>query len=158
VSPIGRGQAGPEGRDGERQWFRTVIEADRAATRSRVRSLRSEIDGIVAAVANANTDDEHDPEGATIAFERARASALLEDALSHLSELDRADGRVEAGTHATCEQCGGPITQDRLAARPASVTCIGCAAASSVRGGVQHEVGRPLGPSARPSGAARPGS
>jgi RNA polymerase-binding transcription factor DksA len=105
-----------------------VIEADRAATDARVRSLRSEIDGIVAAVANANTDDEHDPEGATIAFERARAIALLEDALSHLSDLDRAEGRLEAGTHAVCEQCGGPIAEDRLAARPAAVTCIRCAA------------------------------
>jgi RNA polymerase-binding transcription factor DksA len=138
VSPIDRGRAGVEDRDGERQRFRTVIEADRAATEARMRSLRAEIDGIVAAVADANTDDEHDPEGATIAFERARATALLEDALSHLSDLDRAEGRLEAGTHAVCEQCGGPIAEDRLAARPAAVTCIGCAAAPAVRRGGQH--------------------
>jgi RNA polymerase-binding transcription factor DksA len=137
VSPIDPGRAGPEDRERERerQWFRTVIEADRAATEARVRSLRSEIDGIVAAVANANTDDEHDPEGATIAFERARATALLEDALSHLSDLDRAEGRLEVGTHAVCERCGGPIAEDRLAARPAAVTCVGCAAAPPARRG-----------------------
>ena len=138
MNPVARAPAGPEDRDGERQWFHGVIETDRAATEARVRALRSEIDGIVAAVANANTDDEHDPEGATIAFERARATALLEDALSHLADLDRAEGRLAAGTHAACEQCGGPIAEDRLAARPASVTCIGCAAAPPVRGDGLH--------------------
>jgi len=109
--------------------FREAIEADRVATDARLRSLRSEIDGIVAASADANADDEHDPEGATIAFERARSAALLADAEAHRSALDRARDRLEAGTYAVCEECGGPIGQERLTARPAVSTCVGCAAA-----------------------------
>ncbi len=107
--------------------FREAVEADRADTTARVLALRSEIDGIVSASADANTDDEHDPEGATLAFERARASALLADAEAHLTALDRASARLAAGLHAECERCRGPIAADRLAARPATVTCIGCA-------------------------------
>jgi RNA polymerase-binding transcription factor DksA len=113
--------------------FGQFLEADRAATVARVLSLRSEVDGIVAASSDANADDEHDPEGSTIAFERARASALLAEADSHLRDLDRATARLEAGTYTACEQCGGPIAPDRLAARPTTTTCIGCARARPPR-------------------------
>ena len=107
--------------------FRQAIEADRADTRARVLALRSEIDGIASGSSDANTDDEHDPEGATLAFERARASALLAHAEAHLTALDRASSRLAAGVYCECERCHGPIAADRLAARPATVTCIGCA-------------------------------
>ena len=112
---------------GERR-FEEALAADRAAATDRVEALRSEIDGIVAASTDANADDEHDPEGATIAFERARASTLLADAEAHLQALDRAQARLGAGTYAVCLACGGPIAAERLAARPDVVTCIGCAA------------------------------
>ncbi len=111
--------------------FREAIEADRATTSARVLALRSEIDGIASASADANTDDEHDPEGATLAFERARTAALLADAEAHLAALDRASSRLAAGTYAECAHCRGPITADRLAARPGTVTCIGCATSPS---------------------------
>jgi len=122
VGPV-TGEHGPE----------AALAADRAATTERLASLRSEIDGIVAASADANADDEHDPEGATIAFERARASALLADAEAHLRVLEQAQTRLEAGTYAVCLSCGGPIASDRLAARPGAVTCIGCAAGGAAR-------------------------
>ena len=44
---------------------------------ARIAALTAELDDIVAATADANVDDEHDPEGSTIAFERARVSTLL---------------------------------------------------------------------------------
>ena len=83
--------------------------------------------GIVAASADANADDEHDPEGATIAFERAQLDALLGQARDHLTDLDLALARIAAGAYATCENCGGPISPDRLEARPVARTCIDCA-------------------------------
>jgi DnaK suppressor protein len=114
--------------------FRKQVAAEREATEARVVYLSAEIEGIVAASADANADDEHDPEGATIAFERARASTLLADAEAHLLLLDRAAARIEAGTYDVCLPCGGPIATDRLAARPGVVTCIGCAASPTVDG------------------------
>ncbi|HEY2766581.1 MAG TPA: TraR/DksA C4-type zinc finger protein [Pseudonocardiaceae bacterium] len=72
-------------------------------------------------------DDEHDPEGATVAFERAQIQALLRQARSDLDDLDRATTRLREGTYLRCERCGEDITEQRLAARPAASTCIGCA-------------------------------
>ncbi|TYC16151.1 TraR/DksA family transcriptional regulator [Actinomadura syzygii] len=94
-----------------------------------VASLSADWDGVVEASAQANVDDEHDPEGATIAFERARIEASLIRARERLAEIDDALGRVGDGTYGVCEQCGGPIAVERLEARPAARTCFACASA-----------------------------
>ena len=57
----------------------------------------AEFEGIVAASLDANCDDEHDPEGATIAFERERTAALRGQVEAHLGDVDRALARVAAG-------------------------------------------------------------
>jgi DnaK suppressor protein len=102
--------------------------AQRSALLAQAASLRADLAGMVAAAAGANTDDEHDPEGATIAFERAQTAALLERTEARVTELDRALDRLAAGTYGTCVRCGRPIGADRLAARPDATTCISCAA------------------------------
>jgi RNA polymerase-binding transcription factor DksA len=89
-----------------------------------IRTLTAEFDRVVAATAGANTDDEHDPEGATIGFERAQLAALLADARSRLAEVDRALERVTAGTYGTCEVCGIAIPPERLEARPTASRCV----------------------------------
>ena len=82
---------------------------------------------VIEAASDVATDDEHDPEGATIAFERARVAALLDQARGHLHDIDAAIARLDAGTYGRCEHCGGAIAPARLAARPVARTCIGCA-------------------------------
>jgi RNA polymerase-binding transcription factor DksA len=90
--------------------------------------MTDEFDEIVAGSADSNADDEHDPEGSTIAFERAQTSALLAEARAYLVDLERARTRLDAGTYWTCVRCSEPIASERLAARPATRTCIACAA------------------------------
>ena len=107
---------------------RNDLEAERATTRQRITALTAEFDEIVAGAADSNGDDEHDPEGSTIAFERAQIAGLLLEARTYLDELDRATERLDAGTYGLCEQCGSAISPARLAARPAARTCISCAA------------------------------
>nr|WP_218859473.1 TraR/DksA C4-type zinc finger protein [Petropleomorpha daqingensis] len=92
-----------------------------------IESLTREFDQVVAASQSSNADDEHDPEGATIAFERQQTAALLEQARRRLAEIDAALARREAGDYGVCETCGRPIGAERLAARPAARTCIDCA-------------------------------
>lgn len=101
--------------------------ADRDATLELIASLSGDWDGVVRGSAYANVDDEHDPEGATIAFERARIEASLSRARARLADIDDALRRLREGAYGTCEQCGGPIGAERLAARPATRTCITCA-------------------------------
>jgi DnaK suppressor protein len=71
--------------------------AERAAALAQVDALTREFDGLVAASQASNADDEHDPEGATIAFERQQVVALLEQARRRLADVDAALARRDAG-------------------------------------------------------------
>ena len=108
---------------------RELLLAEQARARQRVAALEWEFAGLAEAASAAGTDDEHDPEGATLAFERQHAAALLAAARERADAVDAALQRLEAGRYGVCERCGQPIGADRLAARPAATTCISCAAA-----------------------------
>jgi DnaK suppressor protein len=107
---------------------RERLEAERRQTLARLADLTDDFDAVVAASRDTNADDEHDPEGATIAFERSQVQALVRQARDHLAEIEAAMVRVDEGTYGTCEVCGRPIGQGRLDARPVARTCISCAA------------------------------
>ncbi|HWM00705.1 MAG TPA: TraR/DksA C4-type zinc finger protein, partial [Actinophytocola sp.] len=68
-----------------------------------------------------------DPEGVTVAFERAQTADLLQRARAELQALDEARERLASGTYGTCLRCGHPINAERLDALPATTTCIRCA-------------------------------
>jgi RNA polymerase-binding transcription factor DksA len=101
--------------------------AERAAAQAQIEALTRSFDDVVAASQSSNADDEHDPEGATIAFERQQVVALLATARQRLADVDAALARRDAGGYGVCETCGRAIGAERLAARPATSTCIDCA-------------------------------
>ncbi|MFG1817857.1 TraR/DksA family transcriptional regulator [Kribbella sp. NPDC049174] len=109
---------------------RKLLEAERQQALRRLSGLTSDFDEVVAASRDANADDEHDPEGATIAFERSQVAALVLQVQRQLAEVEAAIERLAAGTYGVCEQCGQPIATARLEARPTARTCIGCASAT----------------------------
>lgn len=90
-------------------------------------TLARDLEALFAASRDSNADDEHDPEGATIGFERAQLTALLAAARQRITEVDDALHRIDEGTYGRCEQCGRPIAADRLAVRPFARRCIACA-------------------------------
>lgn len=83
----------------------------------------------MAASADTNSDDEHDPEGATIGFERAQLATLERAGIQSLREVDQALARLADNTYGTCLTCGREIGAERLQARPDAQLCIGCAQA-----------------------------
>jgi len=101
---------------------------ERARARQRMAALEQEFAGLAEAASSAGTDDEHDPEGATLAFERQHTAALLDAARDQVASIDVALTRLEQGRYGRCDRCGQPIGAERLAARPAAATCIQCAA------------------------------
>jgi DnaK suppressor protein len=103
-----------------------LLEAMRQQTLRRLARLTGDFDGVVSASRDSNADDEHDPEGATIAFERSQLAALVQQAQDHLVEIDAAIDRLDAGVYGVCENCGQSIATDRLDARPQARTCIEC--------------------------------
>ncbi len=107
---------------------REALAAERELAVRRAGALEREFAELAEAAAAGGTDDEHDPEGATLAFERQHTAALLDQAREQVAAIDAALARVAAGRYGVCEQCGQPIGEGRLAARPAAVTCVRCAA------------------------------
>jgi DnaK suppressor protein len=107
---------------------RRRLERAEAEAIEQIASLERQHDDIVAASADSNADDEHDPEGATIAFERQQVAALLEQARRTRADVERALATHDAGDDGSCESCGAPIGAERLEARPTARTCIACAA------------------------------
>jgi DnaK suppressor protein len=109
---------------------RARLEAERHQARDRLAALTGDFDEVVAASRDTNADDEHDPEGATIAFERSQVAALVQQVRRHVAEVEAALLRLDRGSYGACESCGRPIGEARLGARPAARTCIDCASAT----------------------------
>lgn len=105
-----------------------TLQTRRAEAMQRIAALKAQHAEIVAASEGSNADDEHDPEGATIAFERQQVVALLDLAKASLAEIDLA-----ASLGGRCADCGQPIGAERLEARPSATRCIGCARHQSRR-------------------------
>jgi RNA polymerase-binding transcription factor DksA len=103
------------------------LASDRDRTLQRLNDLTRDFESVVSASRDTNADDEHDPEGATIAFERSQIAALVRQARQHLDEIESALYRISAAIYGLCETCGRPIADERLEARPAARTCLRCA-------------------------------
>jgi len=102
------------------------LEELRQQTLRRLARLTGDFDKVVAASRDSNDDDEHDPEGATIAFERSQLASLVRAAQDQLAEIEAAVARLDAGLYGVCQGCGQPIAPERLNARPVASTCIAC--------------------------------
>jgi RNA polymerase-binding transcription factor DksA len=104
--------------------FRLLLEEERERKAALLPALRADIASANSARQDANVDDEHDPEGSTIAFELSQASALLKQSSAGLDQVDAALARIAAGTYGTCAVCGEAIAEGRLEARPWTPFCI----------------------------------
>lgn len=115
-----------------------MIEEDTAGRRTRLEerlrdavalaaALERERSAVVEASSASNADDEHDPEGATIAFERAQLDATIADVRRQQVDLGEALSRLDDGSYGRCIVCGLPIPEARLRARPSATTHVACA-------------------------------
>lgn len=105
------------------------LEAERLAARRLVDDLRTELAGILGDQEANPPDDEHDIDGSSVGYERARVLALLAAAERQIEELDAVADRIAEGSYGRCEQCRRPIPEDRLTALPTARCCFSCAAA-----------------------------
>lgn len=110
-----------------------LLAEEQARITARIAALTREFEDIVDGAEMANGDDEHDPEGSTIGFERSQVTALLQQARARQAELAWAQERLAQGTYGRCEGCGGTIGAERLQVMPTAATCVACAAARSRR-------------------------
>ena len=108
-------------------WALARLDAERVLVADQLTVLRRGLQETLDASADSNADDEHDPEGATIAFERSQLETLIRLAERHLADIEEARARATGGRYGACEACGQPISAARLEARPTAVTCVVCA-------------------------------
>ena len=106
--------------------FETRLEQELAEAGRRIEALLEDRSRVIAAAESSNVDDEHDPEGATIAFEREQLAALIARAETTRQEVQDALDRVADGSFGICAVCDRPIDPARLDARPWASTCVGC--------------------------------
>lgn len=111
----------------EQQAVAELLAAQQAECLTRLSRLEQEFAGIVESGSGGN-DDEHDPEGATLAYERQHLAALISEARRHLAQIEAAASRLHDGSYGRCQHCGKPIGAARLSARPTATTCVSCAA------------------------------
>ena len=114
----------PEGRSSSARRWRTRIETRLAELEALLTELDRGRAGIVTASLESNADDEHDPEGATIGFERAQLDATIASTSEQIARLQSALERIDAGTYGVCEVCGQPIPEARLEVRPDATRCV----------------------------------
>lgn len=67
-------------------------------------------------------------EGTSLAVERLADVATYDKAQRVLSDVKRAQAKLEEGSYGICDRCGDPILPDRQEALPWAVVCVGCAA------------------------------
>jgi RNA polymerase-binding transcription factor DksA len=100
------------------------LREERDEVRARLAIMSRDLENLFAASADSNADDEHDPEGQTIAYERSQLAALIMGAQDHLAGIEAGLIRMKEGKYGICEVCGQPIPAARMEARPTARTCI----------------------------------
>lgn len=103
------------------------LAAEREETVQRIAALERQLAGLAEEQALTAHDDEHDPEGITIASQRAQLQGLRASARRDLAAADRAAHRLATGSYGRCMSCGNDIGEARLEALPTAETCIACA-------------------------------
>lgn len=74
--------------------------------------------------------DDNFADSAAATAERSEILAFIDSARDRLAEVNRALAKMDEGTYGICERCGKEISEARLEARPLSIRCVECAAAT----------------------------
>ena len=70
--------------------------------------------------------DQHIADHASEMVDRELDASLGVNADQIVREIDRALGRIDAGTYGRCERCGNEIPEERLQAVPYATLCVTC--------------------------------
>lgn len=106
---------------------------DVASARKRLEEIGGELDRTIMVLEGERPGGNGSPEnpqdaadaGANLS-ENDRTEAMLFAAQRQRGEVADALARIQQGTYGTCVDCGGPIPDGRLQARPEAARCVKC--------------------------------
>ncbi len=105
---------------------------DTATARKRLEEMRDDLDRSISVLQGEHPGDEGassypDPADAgTNLSEADRTQAILEAAQHQRSLVLDALGRLADGKYGICTECGKPVPEGRLEARPEAARCVAC--------------------------------
>lgn len=105
---------------------------DTATARKRLEGMRDDLDRSIAVLQGEHPADEWpssqaDPADAGSNLSEAdRTMAILEAAQRQRAQVLDALGRLAGGSYGTCTECGHPVPDGRLEARPEAARCVTC--------------------------------
>lgn len=106
---------------------------DTATARKRLEEIRGELDKSIMVLqeerpaVHGRSDSPQDPADAgTTLSDTDRMDAVLAAVQVQRREVMDALLRIEHGTYGMCADCGSPIPEGRLDARPEAVRCVAC--------------------------------
>jgi RNA polymerase-binding protein DksA len=112
-------------------WSETELAEVRSELEGQAVALRGEIDSAEAASESLKRDQSSEGSGdeadaGSKTFEREHEMSLANNSRDLLVQVERALGRLDAGTYGRCEECGQPIPKARLQAFPRATLCVTC--------------------------------
>lgn len=107
--------------------LRSRLLSDLARGEAELSRLERDHASLIRASESSNADDEHDPEGATIAFEREQLVSIMTRVQRTVADRRQALSDLAEGRYGVCVSCAEPIDPARLEARPQARLCIACA-------------------------------
>jgi DnaK suppressor protein len=107
------------------QEVRAVLETERDGLQAQLADLTAAPRDPMAAVSFGKRVGE----GTAQAVERITQVDAAKNLDAKLRDVLRALEKLDGGTYATCDVCGGPVGEERLEAIPWAVLCVRCAAA-----------------------------
>jgi RNA polymerase-binding transcription factor len=106
---------------------------DTVTARKRLEEIRGELDSSILVLQGERPavrdrpDSPEDPADAGASLSEAdRTDAMLAVVQSQRREVMAALVRIEHGTYGVCADCGSPIPDGRLDARPEAARCVSC--------------------------------
>jgi DnaK suppressor protein len=106
--------------------FRELLQGERHKVLEAIEYLHAESPGSLKDETEESTADNHLADTATVTLDREIGYTLEENSEHVPKAIERALAKIEAGTFGTCETCGRPIAEERLAAIPYATQCIDC--------------------------------
>ncbi len=107
---------------------------DTAAARQRLEQILGDLERSIVVLTGEHQDERvpeypQDPAdaGANL-VETERTEAVLALARRQRSEVSDALARIAQGTYGTCADCGSPVPEGRLEAKPEAACCVACQA------------------------------